>query len=65
MPLIILVLTVLGCYLGKQLGISRANERELYTQIGVLKVKHAEDLGIVRADFARLDERSKYAKYGE
>ena len=63
MPLIILLLTGLGGYLGKQLGISRANERQLYEKNTDLKVEIAELKGENKAAIDRLDERSKFAVY--
>lgn len=62
-PIILFIVTAACGYLNKQLGTSRANERELYTQIALLKVVNAEEKGETKAELARLDERSKYAKY--
>ncbi len=41
------------------------NTRQLFQDVGEMKVRSAEERGEMMAEIARLDERSKYAKYGD
>ena len=58
-PFILLGLTAFGGYLGKQLGISRSNERELFGKNADLRVANAEMQGEIKV----LNERSLHAVY--